>query len=271
VNTSRTWNNFCEPTPKACKAHKNGRNHWPSGKMLGGTSSINAMLYVRGNRRDYDDWEKAGNPGWGYNSVLKYFKKSEGNTEKKIVDLTRGKFHSEDGPLKVGSYNTNDPIKEIIQNAALEAGFKNPVDINADGDHIGFVTAQGTVNNGVRSSTSRAFLVPIKTRSNLHVIKNAVVTKLIVERKKAVGVQFKVRGKDREARVKREVILSAGALGSPKILMLSGIGKAKDLKLHGIPVVSDLRVGCNLHDHSSSSVTIQLHKGFATPNNPQDD
>jgi choline dehydrogenase len=270
TNTSKTWNYFCEPTSKASKAHKDGKNFWPSGKMLGGSSSLNAMLYVRGNRRDYDNWEREGNVGWRYDSILKYFKKSEGNTEKYIVDHTNGTYHSESGPLKVGSFRSTDPIKDLIYNAAIEAGFKTPIDFNADGSHVGFFKSQGTIDNGVRSSTARAFLEPINTRPNLHLIKNGFVTSLIISDKKAIGINFVVNGKTLRARAKNEVIVSAGGMGSPKLLMLSGIGKAEDLTKHRIPVVSNLHVGYNLQDHLSSSITFQLHKGFATPQKLED-
>lgn len=258
-NNSHSWNNFAEKSTKASKAFKKG-SYWPSGKTLGGSSSINAMLYVRGNRRDYDTWEKQGNTGWAYDDVLKYFKKSEGNQDDYIMEHSQGKYHRHAGLLKVNGFNSIETLKVVIYEAAFELGYVEVVDVNVDGDHNGFVTAQGTLFEGSRHSTAKAFLVPIKDRPNLHIIKNALVTDLIIKKSAVEGIRFEINGKKLEARAKKEVILSAGAVGSPKLLILSGIGKAEDLKKLKIKVVKDLPVGYNLQDHLIACLTFQFHR-----------
>ena len=237
---------------------------------MGGSSSINAMHYVRGNRKDYDNWEKQGNPGWGYDEVLKYFKKSEGNQVDWIIEKTQGKYHKHDGPLKVDNFQSNEPLKNVILDAALELGFTEQVDINTDGNHIGFVALQGTLFNGERHSAAKAFLTLIKERKNLNVIKKALATELIFEKDSVVGVRFKVDGKILEAKAKKEVILSAGAIGSPQLLMLSGIGKAEDLEKFDIKVVKDLPVGYNLQDHLLVYTNFQFEKETAEDHSPKD-
>ena len=268
-NSSHSWNFFTEKSPRASKAFRNGC-YWPRGKSLGGSSAINAMVYVRGNRKDYDTWEKQGNPGWGYDEVLKYFIKSEGNQADWITDPAHNKFHNHDGPLKVDRFQTNEPLKKVILDAALELGFTEQVDINTDGNHIGFVALQGTLFNGERHNAAKAYLAPIKERKNLNVIKKALATELIFEKDSVVGVRFKVDGKILEAKAKKEVILSAGAIGSPQLLMLSGIGKAEDLEKFDIKVVKDLPVGYNLQDHLFVFTNFQYHKNEAPDHSPQD-
>jgi choline dehydrogenase-like flavoprotein len=269
VNTTHTWNYFAEKSTKASKAYKKG-SFWPSGKTLGGSSSVNAMLYVRGNRRDYDTWEKDGNPGWGYDNALKYFKKSEGNQVDWIMEHTQGKYHRHGGLLKIDSFNSIETLKTVIYEAAFELDYIEQIDINTDGNHIGFATAQGTLYKGERHSTAKAFLNPIKDRKNLHIIKHALVTELIVNNGAVEGIRFEVSGEKLEAKAKKEVILSAGAVGSPKILMLSGIGKADDLKQLNIPLVKDLPVGYNLQDHVIVMLLFQFHKSSAEDHTPQD-
>ena len=237
---------------------------------MGGSSSINAMVYVRGNRKDYDNWEKQGNPGWGYDEALKYFKKSEGNQVDWIMEHTQGKYHKHNGPLKVDLFNSIETLKVVIYEAAFELGYIEQVDINVDGAHIGYATLQGTLYKGSRHSTAKAFLEPIKNRENLVLIKNAVVIKVLIENEQVFGVRFKLNGKILEARAKKEVIVSAGSIGSPKLLMLSGIGKTKDLKQHGISVIKDLSVGYNLQDHVFVHTNFQFHKKTAEDHTPQD-
>lgn len=237
---------------------------------MGGSSSINAMMYVRGNRKDYDSWEKNGNTGWGYDEALKYFKKSEGNQVDWVMEHTQGKYHKHNGPLKVDSFNSIETLKTVIYEAAFELGYIEQVDINTDGDHIGYATVQGTVYKGVRHSTAKAFLAPIKERKNLVLIKNAVVIKLLIEDEAVFGVRFRINGKILEARALKEVIVSAGAIGSPKLLMLSGIGKSDDLNELGISVVKDLPVGYNLQDHVQVATNFQFHKATAQDHTPQD-
>lgn len=268
-NTSSTWNNFAEISDKASKAYKKG-SYWPSGKLLGGSSSVNGLLYVRGHRRDYDTWEKLGNPGWNYEEVLKYFKKSEGNQAHWLAEMTQGKYHKVNGPLKVDSFNAIEPLKTIIAEAAFELGYIEEMDIAVDGKHMGFHTCQGTVYGGERHSTAKAFLNPAKDRKNLHIIKHAIVSELIVKGDRVDGVKFKVGDKALEAHASKEVILSAGAVNTPKILMNSGIGVAEDLEKLGIKVVKNLPVGRNLQDHLHSMLNFGFHKNRAHKHSPKD-
>ena len=272
LNTSYTWNHFAEESEKHSKAFKSG-SYWPTGKLLGGTSAVNAMLYVRGNKRDYDNWEELGNPGWGYDEALKYFKKSEGNQVDWLMEMTQGKFHRPGGPLKVDSFNSIETLKTVIYEAAFELGYVEHMDINEDKNYIGFVTAQGTLYKGERHSAAKAFLIPVKDRKNLHVYKHGIVNELIINDGKVEGVRFQDRFfpfTRREAFATKEVIVSAGTVGSAKLLMLSGIGKAEDLKEHEIDVVKDLPVGYNLQDHVMTMLNFQFHAKTAEDHSPRD-
>lgn len=279
-NTTHTWNHFAEKSDKASKAFRKG-SYWPSGKTLGGSSAINAMLYVRGNRKDYDSWEAQGNPGWNYDKALKYFMKSEGNQVDWIMETSQGKYHRHAGPLKIDMFNSIETLKTVIYEAAFELDYVEQVDINIDGKHIGFATAQGILFQGERHSAAKAFLAPIKERKNLHVVKHATVSKLLMNDNDVFGVRFKIRGRMIEVKANKEVILSAGTIGSAKILMHSGIGKADDLKKLNIRVenieenenneeIIDLPVGDNLQDHVMVLVTFQFHKTTAEDQSPRD-
>ncbi|KAG4071602.1 hypothetical protein HA402_011756 [Bradysia odoriphaga] len=268
LNSTYTWNNYVEPNERASRAFKWG-TYWPTGKTLGGSSAVNSMLYVRGNRRDYDGWRAQGNQGWSYEEVLPYFLKSEGNKQEWIVDHSHGRYHSTQGPLSVDYYRSFDPIKSVITNAAARIGYRRLVDVNAD-EHIGFVRAQGTLYDGERCSAARAFLSPIKIRKNLHVIKNAFVTKLIIDGYTVKGVRFEIKHQRMEAFAKKEVIVSAGAINSPKLLMLSGIGHREHLEGFNIPVVKDLAVGDNLQDHLVGIYGMEYNRSMAQSQTPQD-
>lgn len=262
-NNSHSWNYFAEKSERSCKAFKNGC-FWPSGKTMGGSSSINAMIYVRGNRKDYEGWEKLGNPGWGFDEALKYFMKSEGNQVDHIIELTEGKYHKQNGPLKIDGFRSIETLKTVIVEAALERGYHEQMDINTDGNHLGFTQLQGTLYKGSRHSTAKAFLAPIKKRKNLTVVKNAEVWKILIDDKKqAYGVRMKINGEVLEAKALREVIVSAGAINSPKILMQSGIGKKKDLEKFGIEHIKELAVGENLQNHVFVFINFQFHKATA--------
>ena len=269
MNSTNTWNYFAEKSEKASKAFAKG-SYWPSGKLIGGSSAVNAMLYVRGNRRDYDQWAKLGNTGWSAAEVLPYFIKSEGNQQEHIIDLSKGIFHKRNGPLTVDTYSSIETLKTVIYESAFELGYIEIQDINAD-EHIGFCTAQGTIRNGERCSTAKAFLKPASKRSNLHIIKNAHVEKLVIdENNRVTGIKFLLNGKSVEAVTKKEVILSAGAIGSPKILMLSGIGKKDELNKLKISVKKDLPVGENLQDHVIAIYNLRFHKSRAKAHSVQD-
>uniref|UniRef100_A0A1B6DKE4 Glucose-methanol-choline oxidoreductase N-terminal domain-containing protein n=1 Tax=Clastoptera arizonana TaxID=38151 RepID=A0A1B6DKE4_9HEMI len=240
------WQYKTEPTGRACLGMKGGRCNWPRGKVLGGSSVLNYMLYVRGNRQDYDNWEKQGNPGWSYDQVLYYFKKSEDNRN---PYLAGNKYHNRGGYLTVQEAPWRTPLVLAFVQSGEELGYKNR-DIN--GEHqAGFMVAQGTIRRGSRCSSAKAFLRPARRRSNLHIALNTYVTRVLInpKTKKAYGVQFIRDGKKQMAIARREVVLSAGTISSPHILMLSGVGPQEHLQRVGIPVIHNLNVGYNLQDH----------------------
>lgn len=260
--TEYDWQYYVEKSDKASIGMKNGC-YWPSGKTLGGSSSINAMTYVRGSKRDYDQWEEMGNPTWDYENVLKYFKKSEGNKEQWITDEDEGKYHGTDGPLPITSFRDSTPIKSVIYGAAKELKYAEIIDINANAT-LGFTYVFGTIENGKRTSAAKAFLFAAKDRPNLTVIKNAFVTKIVINSKgEAEAVNFSVSGKDIIAKAGKEIILSAGAVSTPKILMLSGIGPEEHLNELGIEVTKNLPVGKNLEDHLMVPYILSFHKSIA--------
>lgn len=239
---------FYPEDPNYCKALKSGC-YWPAGKMLGGSSAMNNMVYLRGHKYDFNNWSALGNPGWDFENVLEYFKKSEANQNQTLVSYKNGKYHSADGPMKVSNFGGIDPFSKVLIDGGAEIGFPFLFDFNAD-KHVGYGTLQGTVYEGRRQSTAKAFLIPSKERKNLKIIKNALVTNVIIDdNNRAIGVDFMYQDRKHvQAFVKKEVILSAGSKNSPQILMLSGVGPAKHLREHKIKVKSDLPVGENLHD-----------------------
>ncbi|XP_059619947.1 glucose dehydrogenase [FAD, quinone]-like [Phlebotomus argentipes] len=244
------WKFVTEPTNHFCLMNDNGQCLWPRGKVLGGSSVLNAMLYVRGNRKDYDHWERLGNPGWGYKSVLHYFKKSEGTRE---PHFAHSHFHGVRGPLTVEYFRFVSPLMELFMAAADELGLLNPHgDYNAESQH-GFARSQGTLRDGLRCSTAKAYLRQASHRPNLHVSLHSHVQKILIDehRKVAYGVVFKKHDwPSRVVYARKEVILCAGAIQSPQLLMLSGIGPAHELQKHGIPVIyHSPGVGENLQDH----------------------
>ena len=223
------------------------RIYLPRGKTLGGSSSTNAMAYVRGNAADYDGWEALGNPGWGYKDVLPYFKRAENNAQ--IEQMDEG-YHGSSGELGVSlptSFKT--PFVEGFMDACAAIGIPKNSDYNgAKQQGVGIV--QSTIKNGKRDSAAAAFLKPVLGRSNLTTITHAQVEKIIINDKKAVGVQYTKGAKTITSYAQREIILSAGAFHSPQLLMLSGIGEATELKKHGIECIHELKgVGKNLQDH----------------------
>ncbi|XP_015180321.1 PREDICTED: glucose dehydrogenase [FAD, quinone] [Polistes dominula] len=244
--TKLDWKYKTEPTGRACLAMKGGRCNWPRGKVLGGSSVLNYMLYVRGNRHDYDYWESLGNPGWGYETALYYFKKSEDNRN---PYLQNNPYHSTGGYLTVQESPWITPLGVAFAQAGVEQGY-NLRDINGE-FQTGFMIPQGTIRRGSRCSTAKAFLRPIRLRKNFHTAMNSHVTKIIINpfTMRAMGVEFVRNGRKQYIRARKEVILSAGAINSPQILMLSGIGPKEHLRQVGIPILKDLRVGDNLQDH----------------------
>lgn len=218
------------------------------------------MLYIRGNSRDYDDWEELGNPTWDYKSVLEYFKKSEHLTDNWVNELTDGYYHGTEGELKVTPFRNILSIKTILYEAAFELGYIETMDANAH-QTLGFNTALGNTYYGMRCSSATAFLLPAKRRSNFHVIKNAHVTKIeLNDEGKADTVKFMIDGKQYIAKSKKEIVLSAGAINTPQILMISGIGPEDHLKTLGIKTIKDLPVGLNLQDHLFVPYVLSFHK-----------
>ncbi len=223
----------------------NGRiGYQPRGKGLGGSSAINAMVYIRGNKADYDQWAALGNHGWSYDDVLPYFKRSEDNSE------FDGPFHGKGGPLHVTGSRSDNPVREFYLQAAREAQFRIREDFNAD-EQEGLGTYQLTQKNGERWSAARGYIHPfMNTRSNLRVVTQAHATRILFEGKRAVGVEYRQGNETRQIRARREVIVSGGAFQSPQLLMLSGVGDASALGKHGIASVHHLPgVGQNLQDH----------------------
>ncbi|PCI86536.1 MAG: choline dehydrogenase [Hyphomicrobiales bacterium] len=222
----------------------NGRSlNYPRGRVLGGSSSINGMIYMRGQSQDYDKWADFGNQGWAWNDVLPYFKKSERHYEK------NDEFHSDKGELFVQKQRLSWPILDAIRDAAEEIDIAKIDDFNC-GDNEGSGYFSVNQNNGIRWNSRKAFIKPAKNRPNLRVLTHAQVKCLIFKGLRVVGVELVVKGKAAFAKANKEVVLSAGAIGSPQILQLSGIGSATLLKSCGIDVVHELKgVGENLQDH----------------------
>lgn len=265
--TESDWQFHTEKHEKYCRGFEKGCR-WPRGKMLGGSHGINAMIYFRGNRDDYDNWHRLGNPTWDWDSVLEYFKKTELNLDKSIILNQNKKWHNDGGALPVGTYGGDlNEHHYIYMKAAKELGYKHLEDINAD-ETIGFGYAQGTVQNGQRTTTAKSLLASVKDRSNLHVIKHAQATKISIDEstKTAIGVEFTYKNTNKfTAKAKKEVIVSAGSVMSPQLLMLSGIGPKKHLDKLKIPVIQDLAVGKNLQDHVVAPIVMRFHKSTAEP------
>jgi len=223
----------------------NGRiGYQPRGKGLGGSSAINAMVYIRGHRADYDQWAALGNAGWSFADVLPYFKRAENNAD------FDGEYHGQDGPLHVSKLRTGNPVHEIFLQAAREGQFRLREDFNGD-DHEGLGIYQVTQHNGERWSAARAYVQPhMERRSNLRVETHAHATRILFEGKRAVGIKYRQGNDVKELRARREVILAAGAFQSPQLLMLSGVGDQAALARLGISSVHHLPgVGRNLQDH----------------------
>jgi choline dehydrogenase-like flavoprotein len=223
----------------------NGRiGYQPRGKGLGGSSAINAMVYIRGHRADYDRWAALGNTGWSYADVLPYFKRSEHNAD------FDGEYHGKGGPLRVNRPRSDNPVQEIFLQAAREAQFRIREDFNAE-EQEGLGIYQVTQDNGERWSAARAYVHPhMDKRTNLRVETFAQATRILFEGKRAIGVEYRQGNETKQIRARREVILASGAFQSPQLLMLSGVGDAAALQKHGIASVHHLPgVGRNLQDH----------------------
>lgn len=220
------------------------KSYWPCGKVLGGSSSINAMIYIRGQAEDYDDWQALGNPGWGWQDVLPLFKRMEDHSK------GESEYHGSNGPLHIdASARGLHPICERYIDACQEAGLVRNDDFNG-ATQEGAGTYHINIKNGMRMSAARAYLWPIRKRSNLHIETHAHVSRILFEGKRAVGVEYLKHGIKHSASARQEVILSAGAINSPQLLLCSGIGPASELKELGIDIVHhNPAVGKNLQDH----------------------
>ena len=233
------WGYLSEPEPNL----NNRRIICPRGKALGGSSSINGLVYVRGHALDFDRWEQEGARGWGYRHILPYFRRAEGWRE------GADPFRGVDGPLATRRGTRRNPLYDAFIEAGRQAGYPVSGDLNGEYPE-GFGRFDMTVKNGVRWSTANAYLRPAMKRPNLRVITHALATRIVFDGRKAVGVEYERGGRRVIARAGREVILCGGAINSPQLLKLSGVGPARELKALGLDVVHDLPgVGENLQDH----------------------
>lgn len=256
-NPVTDWCYTVTKTTKAGRATRTGIP-WPRGKMLGGSSAINYMAYVRGHSRDYDYWRDLGNPTWEWANVMEYFRKSERIT---VPSMLTSPYHSDAGALGVTkNTGTTHWIQQILLEAAAESGHRYLE--SHDEEFIGYADGLFNIDKGARSSAAKAFLVPAKDRPNLHVIKYAHVTKLTIDATTKVvgGVEFQIGNGAQKmvAKVSKEVVLSAGAIGTPQLLMLSGIGPQKHLRKLNITNVADLMVGKSLQDHMYTTMMYKL-------------
>jgi len=232
-----------------------GRPHkWPKGKVLGGSSSLNGLLYVRGQSADYDNWAQMGARGWSWDECLPYFRKSE-NQERGECE-----FHGTSGPLHVCDFPEEHPVSKALVAACHQAGVRDKADLN-DGDQEGASFFQMTAKNGLRCSTAVAYLHPAMGRSNLRVELRAMTTRILFEGKRAIGIEFRQNGETRRVMARREVILSAGSVESPKLLEISGIGQGALLQELGVAVIHESKlVGENLQDHVMIGCQARLKK-----------
>ena len=248
------WRFETDPDP-----NMNGRRiYWPRGKTLGGSSSINGLIYIRGQREDYDHWAALGNEGWSYEDVLPYFVRSEGNQR------GANAFHGGDGPLKVSDIAARHELIEAFIDGAQQIGVPRTDDFNgAAQEGAGYY--QLTTHKGWRCSTAKAYLAPAKNRPNLRIATEALATRLMFEGRRAVGVSYRQGGITRTARCRAEVLLAAGSIQSPQLLQLSGIGPRALLERFGIPVIHELPgVGENLQDHLQIRLGYECAKPITT-------
>ncbi|KAL0266694.1 UNVERIFIED_CONTAM: hypothetical protein PYX00_009167 [Menopon gallinae] len=245
--SSANWKYKTEPSSSYCLGMENNRCHWPRGRVMGGSSVLNYMIYTRGNRRDYDNWEKMGNEGWGWKDVLPYFRKLE---EHHSSNIAANKLEeSKKGYMSVTDVPYKTPVGHAFVESGLLMGYPS---LNYDMPYLrGFNHLIVSMKDGLRWSSSKAYLHSVKNRTNLHVKKNAVVTKILIDPKTkvAVGVEFISNSVKYVVRARKEVIISGGAINSPQLLMLSGIGPRKHLMKNNINVLQKSKVGYNLQDH----------------------
>ncbi|KAI5642239.1 GMC oxidoreductase domain-containing protein [Phthorimaea operculella] len=256
------WNYQTEPNGKSCLARPGQRCTWPRGKTMGGSSSINSMDYVRGNKVDYDNWAAMGNEGWSYKDVLPFFKKSENNLN---IERLNRKYHGVHGEQSVARYPYIDQPSIMLTEAVNEGGL--PIlDFNGE-KQLGTKQAQAFSEDGERVSTNTAFIEPIRhERENLVVKPDSEAVQILFDKhKRAYGIKYVRNGTIHIATAKKDIIISSGAINSPKLLLLSGIGPKKQLQDLNIPCVQDLPVGENLHEHVAfNGIVIALPNKTAT-------
>ncbi|VEN36601.1 unnamed protein product [Callosobruchus maculatus] len=269
-STEYDWGYYAEQQDSFCSGCVRKRVKLPRGKCLGGGSSTNYMIYTRGNKLDYDMWQAMGNPGWSYEDVLPYFLKSEGAN----IKINDTGYHNKGGPLGVSDVPYRTRSATVFVEAAQEAGYPY---VDNNGEHqIGTSYAQATMRNGLRSNAGTSFLRPVRHRKNLRIRRGAHVTKVLINaaRKEAYGVEYVKNKKIYTAFYRKEVIISAGSLNSPQLLMLSGIGPKGELERLDIPVVKNLPVGEIFYDHVSftamgfllnESITLNLVEDLFKP------
>jgi choline dehydrogenase len=233
------------------------RMYWPRGRLVGGSSSVNAMVYMRGQPADYDHWRQLGNAGWSYADVLPLFKKAERN------ERLHDEFHGDDGPLNVAERPYTNPLSHVFVEAAQQAGLPFNPDFNGAVQQ-GCGLFQVTQKNGARWSAASAYLHPVAARPNLTILTKAQATRVLIEKGRAVGVEYVRRGRRHTARAAQEVLLAGGAINSPQLLLLSGVGLAEELRTLGVRVAHDLPgVGKNLQDHLNVNIVQHAVKGVA--------
>ncbi|XP_054715631.1 glucose dehydrogenase [FAD, quinone]-like [Uloborus diversus] len=227
---------------------------WPSGRIVGGGSSMGSMAYVRGNRQNYDDWARQGAAGWSYEDVLPYFIKME---DYRVPEATESEYHGYGGPIAISKEDEPNIADEAIRRAVENLGYEFS-DVNAE-SQTGFYDNPLTTRNGQRCSTAKAYLVPAENRTNLDIVANAFATKILIRNKQAVGVEFEFRNTLNRIRARREVVVSAGTVKTPQLLMLSGIGPTSELAKFNVSVIENLPVGQNLQDHAGSILSYVLN------------
>ncbi|WP_307655486.1 GMC family oxidoreductase [Variovorax paradoxus] len=249
--TMHGWNYRTQPIPGL-----GGRTeYWPRGKVLGGTSSINGMVYIRGAAQDYDDWAHGGCAGWSFQDVLPYFIKAERN-----LDRTDS-YHGDEGPLTVQTGHWKDPLFSAFVQAGVEAGHPSNEDFNGPVQD-GFGRYDFTIRDGRRCSAAVAYLAPARKRPNLKLLKRAMAHRVLFEGSRAYGLEFSIGGQILRVRARREIVISAGTIGSPRLLLSSGIGDAAALASLGIACIADVPgVGRNLQDH----VNVSMQYGCKQP------
>ncbi|XP_034948721.1 glucose dehydrogenase [FAD, quinone] [Chelonus insularis] len=263
LGSSIDWQYTTEAETDAC-LNRGGKCFWPRGKVLGGTSVLNGMTYMRGSRKDYNDWARLGNPGWSYEEVLPFFLHSEDNQQ---IDRMDFGYHRTGGPLTVTQFPYHPPLSRALIEAGKELGYDN-VDLNGR-THTGFAIAQTTTRNGSRLSTARAFIRPMKDRPNFHIMLNSTVTRILFDHdKQASAVEFVHNGQVQRVGVNKEVVVSGGAINSPQILLNSGIGPRDELSAVGVPIIHHSPgVGKNLHNHVAYALVFQINDTDTAPLN----